>query len=259
MGTQTQPEQEDTTQNTQEQPEQEQVQEQPLPPQAAPSDNREVLNAYQQELQRQANENRLLKERLDSMERERTNTPTSTPEEESQQFFANPKQVVRDEIRSATAPLNEFVAQQRRRDLVDSFKVQLRNSPQFQHFSKIESLFDQYIGQVSIIDVNSIVGSYNAALGLFISQNGPQALIDTSTQNNQPNNTNTNRTLVTQPRVPPAPPRAPNQNTTTDKPWLKMDENQKKMARFNNMTDEDWWNETYNTTPSEVATKKVGK
>lgn len=255
MGTQAEPEitenQPDTTNHTDNPPESNSPSPQPV---TSPVDNsiREVMSAYQEELRLSAQRNRELEERLNRAEA----PPARTPEEESQEFFANPKKSMRDEISNAVKPLNEFVAAQARSNLISQIKDNMRRGQGFDHLDKVEAIMDQYLAQYNVIDVNSAVASYNAAVGRFVSLNGVNALApqnettQTNTRTPEPVNNNP-------PHVRPSPPPV-NRTNASDKAFKlprPLNENEKKMARFNKMSDEDWWIETYEKKPQDIVPK----
>lgn len=227
----------------------------PSNPPVPPVDNtREVVAAYQAELNAQATRNRLLQEELDR----KNAAPPKTPEQESQEYFANPKQAMRDEINAAVRPLNDFVAAQSRQNTISQIKTNMRQAPGFEHLDKVESLFDQYLAQFVNIDINNAVGSYNAAVGRFIAINGIDALrSDPKPVNDPPPNTRPTPSVPNNPpHVRPSPPPVNAPINDKDKPFKlprPLNENEKKMARFNKMTDEAWWIETYVKQPNEVV------
>lgn len=229
-------EQLDTTQNTEEAP---QTPTQPVDP--------SVLSAYQQQLLQQSRDNARLQRELEEARRPVQQAPTAEQEKE---FFDKPRssvaEIVRHEMKQQTEPLNQFVAQMQRQQLIENLKGQMRSNPsQFPYIGQLEGMFDQIMTQAGVIDANTAIAAYNTALGYYIS-NGGQLNTQTPTQQ-QPNRTNV---PTPPPFKPTAPPPSP---TSSNRKVRQLNENEKKIARFNGFSDEEYLVYTEELTPKEVA------
>jgi hypothetical protein len=198
-----------------------------------------ILAAYREQLLTESRERARLQRELDDARRTPEKPPT--PEEEKE-FFDKPKSIVRDlirqEIREAVRPFNESAAAQQRAGLIAEVKRQMRLKPaQFPYIDQVESLFDQILSNVQVIDANVAVQAYNTALGYHISQGGrleakaPDAPPAPSNRGTPPVNNNPPHI---RPSAPPVPPSGNKQKLR------QLTENERKIARFNGQSDEEY-------------------
>ena len=208
---------------------------QPQPTGGDPS----ILAAYQQQLLAETRERARLERELAEARKPKEQPPT--PDEEKE-FFDKPKSVVRElirqEIQEAVRPFNQSVAQQQREALIVAIKQQMRrNTAQFPYIDQVEGLFDQILSNTQNIDANVAVAAYNTALGYHISQGGR---LETAPKNDNPPTPNRGNPPVSNnpPHIRPSAPPAPPANGA--KKMRALTENERKIARFNNQTDEEY-------------------
>lgn len=220
----------------------------PANPQPAGDPN--ILAAYQTQLQHEARERARLEREL--AEARKVKEVPLTPDQEKE-FFDKPKSVlkelVRQEIQEAVRPFNQDMAMQRREALIGNLKAQMRKNPaQFPYIDQIEDLFDQIINAAQNIDANVAVAAYNTALGYHISRGGQltKKVDDTPPPpSNRP--TVPNNPPHIRPSAPPPPPAG------GKKQIRALTENERKIARFNGQTDEEYLAWSGEMEPHEVA------
>lgn len=244
-----QPDPTDTTQVTTPAPEDSQP---PVADTPKPGVDPQILQAYNEQLLAEARERNRLQRELDE-ERRKNNQPKPVTPEEEKKFFDTPvsttRDLIREEIRQAVAPLNQFTAQQQRFALIEQFKQQMKNSAAFPYINQIESIFDQVIGTVAQLDANSVTAAYNLALGTYLSQGGQ---LQAPKPANAPAPNRGNQPV---PTIPPHVRPTPTAPTPSNAPkqLRALSEAEKKIARFNNMSDAEYlmWTEGVNN--AEVA------
>ena len=198
-----------------------------------------ILAAYREQLLTESRERARLQRELDETRKPKETAPT--PEEEKE-FFDKPKSIVRDlirqEIREAVRPFNESAAAQQRAALIAEVKRQMRLKPaQFPYIDQVESLFDQILSNVQVIDANVSVQAYNTALGYHISQGGRLEAKAPDAPSAPPNRGTppvSNNPPHIRPSAPPAPPSGGKQKLR------QLTENERKIARFNGQSDEEY-------------------
>lgn len=216
---------------------------QPTQPQPDPN----ILSAYQQQLLEQSRENQRLQRELENARR--VPEQPITPEKEKD-FFDKPMtsmaELVRKEMAQQIAPINAFTAQIQRQQAYDSLKNQMRNNAQFPHLVSVEGLLDQIMQSAQQIDANTVIAAYNTALGYYVS-NGGQLSQQPNTQAPQtPNRPN----VPNPPHIRSSPPSITPQQ---GRKIRALNENEKKIARFNGFTDEEYLVYTEELSPREVA------
>lgn len=218
----------------------------PDPTPAPAPQNTEILNAYQQQLLEQARENKRLRDELEAARRPAPQPPS--PEEEKQ-FFDAPRtataQIVRQELEQQVKPINDFVRQMQREQNYTALKSQMRQNPaQFAYLGQVEHYLDQIMQSAAVVDVPTVIAAYNTALGYHISQGGSL---------NAPSNPTPPTNVPIPPNPRPAPPVTPPSNPRGNKTRPQLTENEKKIARFNGQTDEEFifWRD--GVRPDEVA------
>jgi hypothetical protein len=199
-----------------------------------------ILAAYREQLLAESRERARLQRELDEARKPKEQPPT--PEEEKE-FFDKPKSIVRDlirqEIREAVKPFNESAAQQQRAMLIAEIKRQMRAKPaQFPYIDQVEGLFDQILAQAAGIDANVAVAAYNTALGYHISQGGRLEAAAPKTDNLPTPNRGNVPVNNNPPHIRPSAPPTPPSNGT--KKLRQLTENERKIARFNGQSDEEY-------------------
>ncbi len=225
---------------------------------AAPVDNSaEIMRAYQAQLLEANQRARAAQEEAERLRQEKNNQPAHVPTpEEERKFFDTPKatvaEIVRKEVADAIAPLNAFTRNAGRVQAYNDLKDQMRkNVAGFPYLTQIEHLIDQAMSNAPTIDANSIVAAYNQALGYYISTGGN--LLNTS-QGAPVNNT-------PKPAVAPLPPHArvtppipaPGGGGNGKVKLRELNENEKKIARYNKMDDKTYVFYTDHLRPEEVG------
>lgn len=221
----------------------------PAPPRPDPT---EMLTVYQQQLLTESRERARLERELREA-REAANAPKPPTPEEEKSFFDNPRsataEIVRRELQQQVGPLNTFVAQQQRDALYTNVKNQMRANPaQFAYLSQVESIMDQIVAQIPEINPNAVVFAYNSALGQYISNGGnltPSTPAPSPTPAPAVPSNNPPHIRPSAPANPPAPRSTPAKRV--------LNENEKKIARFNGWTDDEYIAWTDNVRPNEVA------
>lgn len=200
-----------------------------------------ILAAYQEELLNKSRRNAELERQL--AERNREPERELTPDDEKA-YFEKPistiKGLISEQLAAQVKPLNDFVNLQRRAQIIGTFKQQMAARPaQFPYIVQVEQIFDQIMMNEPTIDESSVVRAYNAALGYFISNGGNLNATPQTPPPETPNRTPTN-VPTNPPHYKPAAP-APIDKGGNSKPKLReLTENEKKIARFNGMSDEEY-------------------
>lgn len=211
-----------------------------------------ILQAYEAQLQSESQRNARLEREL--AEARRVPAAPPTPEKEKE-FFDTPRstmvEIVREELKNAVGPLNDYVSQTRRDAVISEFKRQMRANPAgYPFIDKVEDIVDKIIATATNVDANTMTLAYNSAVGHVVSTKGYEALVGTSTPAPTPTPT-PSPVPSTPPRIPPSPP-AP-RPIGDNKPKRVLNENEKKIARFRGMTDEQYIVWTDEVRPDEVA------
>lgn len=218
--------------------------------------NDDVMRAYQQQLLETSRTNNELRKRLDELERKPAAPPT--PEEEKA-FFDTPRtttaEIVRRELATQVEPINKFVQQMQRDTVIANYKTQMRSlASQFPYLGLVESIFDQVMANTAQIDQSSVINAYNLAVGHYVSTGGRLENNTPAAPSNAVHATHTPTTnnVPNPPRIPPSAPPAP-VNRNNGKAKRVLNENEKKIARYNGMTEEQYIAWTDDVRPSEVA------
>lgn len=204
-------------------------------PTPAPTNNAEILSAYNALLGDKARENAELQRRLAALEAERNAPPPKTAEEQSREFFERPLDLIRSEIDRSVKPLNDFVAKAKRDSDYAALKTQMRADPRFTRLSEIETDFDAMMAS-SPLEPNTMIGAYYAVLGMAVAT-GKLTATPTPKEDPPP----PTPTLTTPPHLRPTnntPAPAPTKTATR-----QLTENEKRVARLNRMTDEEYLKE----------------
>lgn len=205
----------------------------------------EVIEAYKQQLLAESRRGASL-----AQENERLRSAPQTPpaanveptDEEEQEFFKKPvstiKRLVKAEVESTVRPLNAFTANIERNNVIERAKEQMRGNPSaFPYISipEVESYMDQMIASAKGLDANIFVLAYNTAVGYAIS-NGVE--LKKGATPTTPSNRSTSVPSPTPPYVRPTAP-AP-VNAPGAKKLRALSEAERKIARFNKMTDAEY-------------------
>lgn len=207
--------------------------------------NADILNAYQQQLVSEARRNADLQRQLDEMRK--VPAAPATPEQEKE-FFDRPRtataEIVRQELERQVAPLNNFVAQTQRTNTIAVLKQQMRQMPQqFPYAAQVEQTLDSILAQYPQITPDIVAMAYNQAVGYYI-HNGGQLNTPTPTPTPTPN-------VPTPPHVRSG--SAPAPRPVNIKKHRDLNENEKRIARFRNMTDAEYVAWTDGVDSREVA------
>ena len=204
--------------------------------------NRELQQIYDNILAEKERENKEMRDRLQRMEIER-NAPPPNPEADRNAIFERPREIIRDEINKAIAPILDIVKDFRSDSSVEQYMRKYAVDPRFKNdWAIIEPHVRGAVGQIKgeINDqavmslVLGAIGAYHA--GLLPGTTPPS-------NNNLPPNPNpstrvTQLDMNTPPHLrPSAPPIAePDANKTPKRRALT--ENEKRLARIKNMSDD---------------------
>lgn len=211
----------------------------------APSTNETALKAELDALQRRAlaelsEQNRQLQERL----AQQNATPKTTPEEDAQQLFKNPRQLIREEMQSIVAPLLEFRNQMTKQTAYEQLKQQMRSNPQLNSiYNEVAPHVDAAMQTVDPTPQNfqtvlfSVYGAYKA--GVIPGVTPPPTPTPVPPVSNQP------------PHIPPSPPPVP-RNTGNAAPKLReLTEAEREIARRSGLTHEQYL--AYLNAPEDVS------
>ncbi len=201
----------------------------------ARSSNTEVIAVYDQVLREQAEELRRLREEVTR----RNAPPPPTSDEQKQRFFNNPMDVLREEIQAGIAPILEITKGFKAQTEYDVIKNKFKNDPRYAEiFPSIESYVDQIMAKSEKTETNMRTAVLVAAGALQTgeiprqSSNNPAPKVPVNT------NTNTNQNTQVTPAhlrsTPPAPP------VPDNKPKIVMTELERRLAREQRMTDEEY-------------------
>lgn len=237
--------QSDTTQTT--------TQESNLPAPAPAVDVNEVHNLYRGVLAEQNQARQRLEQELEQLRNRQNQQPAPTPEQDVELLTTNPRELIRQEIQSSIAPLNQQAQQWTRASEIERYTRLMKSNPQYQFMQNPKFLpyFENVLAQTPQLNDGSVYAAYLASVGLFVQspdyitqapQTPPQQPIAQPTHHNQ--------TVPTPPSNRPANPIAVPRNN--QQPKKTYTENERLLMRINNMTEEQWEAEL-NRAPSQVV------
>lgn len=159
--------------------------------------------------------------------------PQPTQEESRQQFFDNPRELIRQEMQEVVRPLNDFQRNFSRQQALQEFFQRAQGQTAFQYLAnpQVSNALIQVAGTMPEINDNALIAAYNMIVGHLFSTG---ALTP---------NTNAARPTSTEPTVqPPATPRpnAPLPPVSSKQKRRTLNEHEKQLARFNNMTEDSY-------------------
>lgn len=252
----------DTTENTQEQP----VGNQPDPSDPPPSDNNNnqpggdptILAAYNEQLIAQGRELARLRAEIEKNNAPKPEVERELTEDEEKEFFNKPvstiKKLVKSEVDASIRPLNQFTANTQKQQILASLKEQMKKQPnQFPYIevASVEQMFDQILTNAPSIDANAAVTAYNMAVGYAVSNGGIDSL---KPRNDNPPPNNSRSTLPVPGNPAHVRPTAPSTPAPGNKKLRTLTEAERKIARFNKMTDAEYIAWTDGVSEKEVAT-----
>lgn len=213
------------------------------PPAPPTNDIRAELDALQRRALAELSQKN---EELQRQLAEKNKTPRSTPEEDSQLLFKNPRQLIREEMQEIVAPLIEFRNQFAKQSAYDNLKANLRSNPQlFAIYNEIAAHVDQAMQTVEPTMQNlqtvifSVYGAYKAGL----IPNSQPSHIPATTQPQVP-------PVSTPPHIPPSPPPVP-RNTGNVPKVRELTEAEREIARRQGLTPEQYI--AYLNAPEDVS------
>ena len=142
-------------------------------------------------------------------------------------------------------PLNDFVTVTRREQEYQNLKAQMRQDPRFSQLSAIEADFDLMMKNAQL-DPNTMIGAYYAVLGMAHA-NGKLAAATTPATPPAPATPVTTPAHLRPSASTPVAPAKPQRRQLT--------ENEKRLARAANMTDEQYLDELEGPATLIVGTK----
>lgn len=160
-----------------------------------------------------------------------------TAEEDRQNFFDNPRQLIREEMRQVIAPLNEFQQRFSKQETYNNFLAKYSNMQAFR-FLKNPIVLQQLAnaaGQMPQLSDDSLGGAYNMIVGHLYNTGQLQ---DTQPETQQPI-TNNQPTVTQPPSTPRTAPLPPVNNNAPKAPVLS--EHEKLLARYNNMSEQEYY------------------
>ena len=210
-----------------------------------------------------------LQQRLSALEQQRNAPPPVNREDANKNFFDKPydqtEQIVQQKVQEAIKPLNDMLRPMVQQNAIAAAKQQMKNNPNFafMNLPEFEQAFDSLAQQNGITDpaqaqmlygnMVSHVAQTNAGLlnqMVQATQSRPSDNRAPATPNVPPVN-NQPRSPVTPPIVPPS--ANPMPTSTPKNPWDRpLTENEKMLARRNNMTEQQYLEEM-NKAPEAVV------
>lgn len=216
----------------------------PEPPKQ--QDSRELMQIYDNILADKERENKEMRERLSRMEAER-NAPPPNPEADRNAIFERPREIIRDEVNKAIAPLLEVVSGFRSSSVAEQYLNKYANDPRFANYwpqieRHVRGALGQVKGEINDQVVMSLVlgaiGAYQA--GLLPGATPPQN--NNTLPNNPPAPPNNNRAAQLDMNTPPhlRPSAPPIAEPEVNKPPKRraLTENEKRLARIKGMSDD---------------------
>lgn len=195
-----------------------------------------ALRDQQQENQRLQN--------IINAQQNRTVEPQLSPEERWNNFTSNPAALIDEAVARQTRPLNEFIAKMERNEKWNVIKRMYRTNPQYKMIlDNAEGYVDNLLGTNEPSNQLLEMALMNVAGGIATGQiNIPGFSFGTNTPTPTPTPapvpTPAPRSNVTPPNLPPSSTPLPNNNQAT--PPRQLTENERRLARQWNMTDEDF-------------------
>lgn len=165
--------------------------------------------------------------------------PTLTPEEDRQRFYDEPRKIIQEELQKTIAPLTEFVRQFQGQSQLDQLKNRFKNDPRFSSMwdSNIESAVDEIMSKAEVNEAN-VQAAIVHAIGLRAIGQIPGASASTAPAPNGNPVPSTRSNVATPPHVRPS---APLSASTAEKKKLRsLTENERRLARENSMSDEEY-------------------
>ncbi len=218
-------------------------QEQPPAPEApkAPEVNLdEVRNIYNAALREASQRAERAEQETQRMRDERNQEPPATPEQDRQNFFDNPRQMLREEMKQIIAPLNEFQQRFSKQETYNNFLAKYSNMQAFR-FLRNPLVLQQLAnaaGQMPQLTEDALGGAYNMIVGHLYNTGQLQ---DTPQTPPAPENTPQpqNNPPVQPPNTPRSAPLPPINNNAPKAPVLN--EHEKQLARYNNMSEQEYY------------------
>lgn len=193
----------------------------------------EAAATYNPVIQQNARERAELQRQIDELRT--ANAPRAEPVSGAD-FLQDPSRhiasIVAAEIRNQVAPLNDFVQQTQRQSAYTNLKNQLRMDPGFAAIlPQIEAELDQQASGLNPMRIEAIAMMAQTLYGQK-AMRGLLTPVPTIPLNTQP--------VVNRPVNPSPTPSAPANNTQAPVVKVNLTEDERRIARFNNMTDEQY-------------------
>lgn len=170
--------------------------------------------------------------------------PATTPEQDRQEFFDNPRKLIREEMNQIIRPLNEFQQRYTKQEIYNQFLQKAQNLPGYRFISNplVQQGLANAANQMTNLTEEALTGSYNMIVGYLFSTG---QLNETPAPAPAPTNPNpTPAPPTNNPPVQPPPnpkPSAPLPPVNNNQPKRRqLNEHEKQLARFNNMSEEDY-------------------
>jgi len=205
-----------------------------------PPENQDLIRIYDQVLAERERDNRQLQERIQKLEAEKS-APPADPTADRNAIFERPREIIRDEVNKAIAPLIDAVSVFRNDSLADQYLRKYANDPRFRDVwpiiePHIRNAMGNIRGEINDQAVMTLVlgaiGAYHAG---FITDSRPKP--PASPTPTPPNNSTTRLDMNTPPHLRPSAP--PVADPTPAKPKRReLTENEKRLARMKGMSDD---------------------
>lgn len=208
-------------------------------------DNRELMQIYDNILAEKEKQLRESQERLQRMEAER-NAPPPNPKADRNAIFERPREIIRDEINKAIAPILDLVSGFKSESAAEQYVRKYAADPRFrQYWPVIEPHVRNGLANTKgEITDQTVMGIVLATIGAYQAGLLPGATPPQNNNNNPPPNNNLppNRVAQLEMNTPPhlRPSAPPIADPDANKPPKRraLTENEKHLARIKGMSDD---------------------
>lgn len=207
----------------------------------------EVRNLYNSALQAASQRAAAAEAEAERLRNAQPAPPQRTPEEERQEFFDNPRRLIREEMNQIIRPLNEFQQRYTKQEIYNTFLQRAAKLPGFRFINNplVQQGLANHANQAAQLTEEGLTGAYNMIVGYLFStgQLSEAAPAPTPAPSNDPPNPNPAPPTNNPPVQPPPNPRpsAPLPPVNTHKTKRReLNEHEKQLARFNNMSEDEY-------------------
>lgn len=224
-------------------------------PTSTPSIDPNILALYNNTLAEKDRQVREALARVEALETKLSAPPQRTKEEESKEFFDNPVELIRREIRAAIAPIQNDIGAFRTESTYAKLKREMRSDPRFKDLDKVEREFDGLM-QNQNAEPNTMIAAYYAAYGMVAANDPKRLFAPASSESTTPPASPKVDNVITPPHLRPSAPPAPAPiKTQTNR--RELTENERMLMRINGIKSEEEWWALMDARPENVTSTKV--